>query len=67
MIWKKDKLLLYPHSIDWIHQVPIANKAEAESVALDSTEPLRSECQHFWIVFNPGPLREPTGWKGLMC
>lgn len=44
---KKDKLLLYPHSIEWIHQVPVANKAEAESVTLASTEPLRSECLHF--------------------
>jgi len=44
---KKDKLLLYPHSIDWKNQVPVAKKAEAEPVTFDTIEPLRAECQHF--------------------
>lgn len=44
---KKDKLLLYPHSIDWKDNIPIANKADAQPVGLDQGEPLRAECQHF--------------------
>lgn len=44
---KKDKLLLYPHSIEWKHQIPLANKASAEPVPVDSSEPLRNECLHF--------------------
>jgi len=44
---KKDKLLLYPHSIAWKDRLPIANRAEAQPVPLDSTEPLRAECEHF--------------------
>jgi UDP-2-acetamido-3-amino-2,3-dideoxy-glucuronate N-acetyltransferase len=44
---KKDKLLLYPHSIDWKNNLPVANKAEAVPVPIDSTEPLRAECLHF--------------------
>lgn len=44
---KKDKLLLYPHSIDWKNNVPIANKADAQPVELDQGEPLRTECLHF--------------------
>jgi len=44
---RKDKLLLYPHSIEWKHQIPVANKAEAQPVPLDLQEPLRAECQHF--------------------
>jgi UDP-2-acetamido-3-amino-2,3-dideoxy-glucuronate N-acetyltransferase len=44
---KKDKLLLYPHSIDWRDNLPIANKADAQTVELDQGEPLRAECQHF--------------------
>jgi len=43
----KDKLLLYPHSIEWKNQVPVASKAQAEPVAIDSWEPLRAECLHF--------------------
>jgi UDP-2-acetamido-3-amino-2,3-dideoxy-glucuronate N-acetyltransferase len=46
-IEKKDKLLLYPHSIQWKEQVPIANRAEAQSVEVGSEEPLREECAHF--------------------
>ena len=44
---KKDKLLLYPHSIDWKNNVPVANKAEAAPVPFETTEPLRAECLHF--------------------
>lgn len=44
---KKDKLLLYPHSIDWKDNIPIANKADAQKIELEQGEPLRSECQHF--------------------
>lgn len=44
---KKDKLLLYPHSIDWENQFPVANRAESQSVPLEASEPLRQECLHF--------------------
>ncbi|MEK6802007.1 MAG: Gfo/Idh/MocA family oxidoreductase [Nitrospirota bacterium] len=44
---KKDKLLLYPHSIQWKGQIPVANRAEAQPVELDKAEPLREECAHF--------------------
>ncbi|HZS12564.1 MAG TPA: Gfo/Idh/MocA family oxidoreductase [Nitrospirales bacterium] len=44
---KKDKLLLYPHSIQWKDQIPVANRAEAQPVELRVDEPLRAECAHF--------------------
>ncbi|HXX74254.1 MAG TPA: Gfo/Idh/MocA family oxidoreductase [Nitrospiraceae bacterium] len=44
---KKDKLVLYPHSIDWKNYIPIPNKADAQPVELDTQEPLQAECQHF--------------------
>lgn len=44
---KKDKLLLYPHSIDWKNNVPVPTRAEAQVVEIDSVEPLRAECEHF--------------------
>ncbi|MGA8868374.1 MAG: Gfo/Idh/MocA family oxidoreductase, partial [Candidatus Sulfotelmatobacter sp.] len=43
----KDKLVLYPHKVEWKNRVPTAVKAEGEVVALDNVEPLRAECQHF--------------------
>jgi hypothetical protein len=32
---KKDKLLLYPHSIDWKNNIPVANKADAQPVPVE--------------------------------
>ncbi len=43
----KDKLVLYPHHIDWIQHQPVPRKAACEPVAIDSAEPLRRECEHF--------------------
>jgi UDP-2-acetamido-3-amino-2,3-dideoxy-glucuronate N-acetyltransferase len=37
---------MYPHSIEWKHHVPVPNKAEAQTVAIEPVEPLRAECQH---------------------
>src|SRR5262249_14601612 len=44
---KKDKLLLYPHLIQWKGQIPIANRAEAQPVHIEMKEPLQEECVHF--------------------
>ena len=44
---KKDKLLLYPHSIDWRNHIPVAHRAESQPVEFDWVEPLRAECTHF--------------------
>src|SRR2546427_12796211 len=44
---KHDKLLLYPHSVEWRNHTPVANKAAAQPVPIDLCEPLRAECLHF--------------------
>lgn len=42
-----DKLLLYPHKINWHNNLPVPSKAEAERVNVPQAEPLRMECEHF--------------------
>jgi UDP-2-acetamido-3-amino-2,3-dideoxy-glucuronate N-acetyltransferase len=42
-----DKLQLYPHRVDWVDQVPVATRAEAEPVPIADIEPLLAECRHF--------------------
>jgi len=42
-----DKLVLYPHRVEWKDRHPNAVKAEAEPVALAAAEPLRNECLEF--------------------
>ena len=43
----EDKLVLYPHKVEWKNRIPTAIKAKGEVVALDKQEPLKAECQHF--------------------
>lgn len=43
-----EKLLVYPHRVDWVGgRVPVARKAAADVVPLDPGEPLRLECEAF--------------------
>ena len=60
-----NKLVLYPHRVEWKDRIPTALKAEAEPVALDNSEPLRNECQHFLdcLISRRSPLTD--GREGL--
>ncbi len=62
---KKDKLLLYPHSISWQNNIPLANKAEAQPVDYDSGEPLRAECMHFLECVRTRNRPRTDGQEGL--
>jgi UDP-2-acetamido-3-amino-2,3-dideoxy-glucuronate N-acetyltransferase len=42
-----EKLLLFPHEIQWRESLPVPIKAEPERVDVPEEEPLRRECQHF--------------------
>jgi UDP-2-acetamido-3-amino-2,3-dideoxy-glucuronate N-acetyltransferase len=61
----ENKLVLYPHRVEWKNNIPTAIKAEGEKVALDSGEPLKAECQHFvdCIAARKTPLTD--GREGL--
>lgn len=41
------KLMLYPHRINWVDRLPVAQKEEGRVVPIPSSEPLRLECEHF--------------------
>jgi len=43
----EQKLVLYPHKVEWKNRIPTAVKANGEPVSIDNGEPLRLECQHF--------------------
>ena len=61
----QQKLVLYPHSIDWKNHIPIASKAEAEPVPINSTEPLREECNHFLECIETRQTPRTNGCEGL--
>jgi UDP-2-acetamido-3-amino-2,3-dideoxy-glucuronate N-acetyltransferase len=43
----ENRLVLYPHRVEWKNRVPTAVKAEGVPVALESEEPLKNECLEF--------------------
>ena len=61
----QDKLLLYPHQINWKNHMPVPSKAEAERVDISETEPLQEECQHFLDCMSNGSRPITDGHEGL--
>lgn len=61
----EDKLLLYPHQINWEGNIPVPDKAESERVDIPQSEPLKSECQHFLDCIESGKGPITDGEEGL--
>jgi UDP-2-acetamido-3-amino-2,3-dideoxy-glucuronate N-acetyltransferase len=61
----EEKLLLYPHRIDWLDRIPVASKAAAEVVPFHMEEPLKLECQHFLECINNDQQPRTDGQEGL--
>ncbi|HKQ38074.1 MAG TPA: Gfo/Idh/MocA family oxidoreductase, partial [Verrucomicrobiae bacterium] len=61
----EDKLVLYPHKVEWKNRVPTALKAQAEPVPLEMVEPLRAECQHFLDCVRSKRAPITDGTEGL--
>ncbi len=60
-----EKLLLYPHTVDWVERMPVACKAEAEIVTIGSDEPLKTECKHFLQCVEGNQTPRTDGNEGL--
>jgi UDP-2-acetamido-3-amino-2,3-dideoxy-glucuronate N-acetyltransferase len=61
----EEKLQLYPHSVEWNDNIPVANKAEAQPVKLTEDEPLRAECAHFLECMQSRQRPRTDGQEGL--
>ncbi len=62
---KECKLVVYPHRIDWVDRVPVAQKSEGYAVPLSGEEPLRLECQHFLECVRERKKPRTDGENGL--
>ncbi len=60
-----DKLVLYPHKVEWINRAPTAIKAGADVVPVDRREPLKLECEHFLECIATGASPRTDGREGL--
>jgi UDP-2-acetamido-3-amino-2,3-dideoxy-glucuronate N-acetyltransferase len=61
----EEKLVLYPHKVEWINRIPTAIKAKGEVVELEDREPLRAECQHFLDCVESRKSPVTDGAEGL--
>lgn len=61
----EDKLLLYPHKVEWENNIPVPNKADAERVEVPQDEPLFLECKHFLDCIESGVLPRTDAEEGL--
>ena len=61
----EDKLLLYPHEINWKNNMPVPTKADPERVDIVQEEPLHQECQHFLDCIKNGTKPLTDGEEGL--
>ncbi len=60
-----EKLKVYPHSVAWEGNVPVARKADGENIALEEGEPLRAECAHFLDCIRDRSTPRTDGAEGL--
>jgi len=60
-----EKLLVYPHRINWQGNIPVPLKADAVKFDIPEHEPLKRECEHFLecIFDNKEPLT--SGREGI--
>lgn len=61
----EDKLLLFPHEIEWKDEIPVPRKADADRVSVEQSEPLKSECIHFLECVKQGKTPVTDGEEGL--
>lgn len=59
------KLVVYPHRVEWKDRLPNAVKAAGEPIPLESSEPLRNECCHFLECLASRHIPETDGREGL--
>jgi UDP-2-acetamido-3-amino-2,3-dideoxy-glucuronate N-acetyltransferase len=62
-----EKLVLYPHTINWKNGIPTPEKAEAEAIGLSDhwEEPLKAECRAFLEAITTGQPPITNGEEGL--
>jgi UDP-2-acetamido-3-amino-2,3-dideoxy-glucuronate N-acetyltransferase len=61
----EEKLKIYPHSIEWNRNIPVAHKAEGKNIIVKKDEPLRAECEHFLNCIESRKPPRTDGNEGL--
>lgn len=59
-----DKLIIYPHEIEWVDRVPVPLLKDPEPATIGSKEPLKEECRHFLNCIETRETPETDGKEG---
>jgi UDP-2-acetamido-3-amino-2,3-dideoxy-glucuronate N-acetyltransferase len=59
------KLTLYDYAVNWVGRVPSSSSNGQHAVEVESTEPLRSECEHFLECIQNRQTPRTDGQNGL--
>ncbi len=61
----EDKLVIYPHKVNWVSGIPVAQKAEALRIPVELKEPLKEEVLHFLECIKTRKFPRTNGEEGL--
>ena len=63
----EEKLVLYPHTINWKNGMPVPEKAESNAIDISQSweEPLKAECRAFLSAMDTGFKPITSGDEGL--
>lgn len=61
----EEKLLIYPHHVDWENNIPIPTREVPEKVSIPYAEPLKVECEHFLDCLMNNKPALTNGEEGL--
>jgi len=61
----EEKLLIYPHHVNWEHNVPVPTRGVPERVSISFAEPLKLECEHFLDCVEKRKPALTNGEEGL--
>ncbi|MGC9516133.1 MAG: Gfo/Idh/MocA family oxidoreductase [Methanomicrobiales archaeon] len=60
-----EKLIIYPHEIQWIDRIPVPNKKDHLNIKISEKEPLKEECKHFMECIENRKTPKTDGNEGL--
>lgn len=61
----EEKLLIYPHHVNWENNVPVPTRGVPERVSIPFAEPLKLECEHFLDCVEKRKPALTNGEEGL--
>jgi len=59
------KLQIHDNGVEWVNRQPVPRKNEAQIVPIDSSEPLKSECDHFLKCIESDRTPKSDGINGI--